>query len=94
MKDGEQSCGYLLVHNFRQFDVQKLMHCSKIIQDVGPTLLPDEELSDLAAAEGAVNEKVAERNAIVDRLGDELRRMSSLLLSFPLPAASHSYHQS
>ena len=51
-----------------------LLTDSKIIQDVGPTLLPDEEISDLAAAEGAVNEKVMERNAMVDKLGDELRR--------------------
>jgi hypothetical protein len=49
--------------------------CRKIIQDVGPTLLPDEEISDLAAAEGAVNEKVAERNAMVEKLGEEFRRM-------------------
>ena len=53
---------------------------SKIIQDVGPTLLPDEEISDLAAAEGAVNEKVAERNATVEKLGEEFRRASVFLL--------------
>ena len=49
----------------------------KIIRDVGPTLSPDDELGDIAAAEGAVNAKDTERAEVVDALRDELKRMSS-----------------
>jgi hypothetical protein len=37
-------------------------------------LLPDEELGDLAAAEAAVQEKIVERNVIIDQLQEDLRR--------------------
>ncbi|ORY22134.1 hypothetical protein BCR39DRAFT_552234 [Naematelia encephala] len=49
---------------------------AKIVRDVGPTLHPDEELGDLAAAEQAVNAKDAERAEVVDLLRDELRALT------------------
>lgn len=61
--------------------------CRKILQDVVPTLLPHDELGDLAAAEQAVNAKVAERTAVVDKLQDELRCKSSS----PSSASSSTY---
>jgi len=50
----------------------------KIIRDVEPTLSPDDELGDIAAAEAAVN---TERAEVVDALRDELRCESIALLS-------------
>ncbi|ODO00253.1 hypothetical protein I350_06882 [Cryptococcus amylolentus CBS 6273] len=52
---------------------------AKIVRDVGPNLSPDEELGDLAAAEAAVNAKDAERNAILDKIRDDLRQLSRQL---------------
>nr|ODN87038.1 hypothetical protein L203_03812 [Cryptococcus depauperatus CBS 7841] len=49
---------------------------AKIVRDVGPSLVCDEELKDLAAAEIAVNVKDAERAARVDKLRDELRQLT------------------
>ncbi|KAK1921330.1 hypothetical protein DB88DRAFT_98009 [Papiliotrema laurentii] len=49
---------------------------TKILQDVRPTLLPDEELGDLAAAEAAVQEKIVERNVIIDQLQEDLRQLT------------------
>lgn len=46
---------------------------SKILKDVLPTMSPEEELGDLAAAEAAVNAKVAQRDAMVNKMRDELR---------------------
>jgi len=53
----------------------------KIIRDVEPTLSPDDELDDIAAAEAAVNAKDTERAEVVDALRDELRCESIALLS-------------
>ena len=44
-----------------------------MVRDVGPTLRPDDELGDIAAAEEAVSAKDNERTEIVDKLRDELR---------------------
>jgi len=44
---------------------------------VQPTLLPDEELADLAAAEEVVTNKENQRAVIVDKLQEELRREST-----------------
>ncbi|WVO16048.1 hypothetical protein L204_103713 [Cryptococcus depauperatus] len=49
---------------------------AKIVRDVGPSLVCDEELKDLAAAEIAVNVKDAERAERVDKLRDELRQLT------------------
>ena len=62
----------LLIHGWSIF--------RKIIRDAGPTLSPDDELGDIAAAEAAVNSKDAERAEVVDTLRDELRRMSAIVL--------------
>ncbi len=55
----------------------------KILKDVSPTLNPDEELGDLAAAEEAVREKMDMRGSIIDQLEQDLKRESSRsLLSY------------
>ncbi len=48
--------------------------CRKIVRDVGPTLVPDEELADLAAAESTHFARLAEREVTVNKLQQELRR--------------------
>lgn len=55
----------------------------QIILDVQPTLLPDEELADLAAAEEIVTNKENQRAVVVDTLRDELKRKPKLISPFP-----------
>jgi hypothetical protein len=55
----------------------------KIVRDVGPTLSPDEELGDLAAAEAAVHARDEERGKDLDELQRELQgvlEFTSLIL--------------
>ncbi|WWC67190.1 uncharacterized protein I206_101097 [Kwoniella pini CBS 10737] len=67
---------------------------AKIVRDVGPTLSPDEELGDLAAAEAAVNAKDTERNGVVDKVRDELRQLSRQLTQASAAAQRPSSHPS
>jgi len=57
----------------------------QIILDVQPTLLPDEELADLAAAEQVVTNKENQRAIIVDKLQEELKREFPLGLAAWIP---------
>ena len=59
-----------------------------------PTLLPDEELADLAAAEEVVTNKENQRAVIVDKLQEELRRESTApsdCARHPVGAPTESY---
>ncbi|WWC57727.1 uncharacterized protein I303_100261 [Kwoniella dejecticola CBS 10117] len=64
------------VNQSQEFSEDQWRALAKIVRDVGPTLSPDEELGDLAAAEAAVNAKDYERGVIVDKLRDELRELT------------------
>jgi hypothetical protein len=64
-----------------------LTRCRKIVRDVGPTLSPDEELGDLAAAEAAVHARDEERGKDLDELQRELQgvlEFTSLIVVGPL----------
>jgi kinetochore protein Spc24 len=53
--------------------IRPLTRRRKIVRDVGPTLSPDEELGDLAAAEAAVHARDEERGKDLDELQRELQ---------------------
>ncbi|WVW81398.1 hypothetical protein I302_103390 [Kwoniella bestiolae CBS 10118] len=76
----------------QEFSDEPWKSLAKIVRDVGPTLSPDEELGNLAAAEAAVNAKDTERTAVVDKARDELRQLSRQLAQASSAAQRPSSH--
>ncbi|WWC85451.1 uncharacterized protein L201_000314 [Kwoniella dendrophila CBS 6074] len=67
---------------------------AQIVREVGPTLSPDDELGDLAAAEEAVIAKDQERAAIQDKIQEELRQLSRQLTQATTAAQRPPSHPS
>ena len=64
-----------------------ILYYSKILRDAGPTLSPDDELGDIAAAEASVIAKDGERSEIVEALQTEVTGTLSGIHNTPIKQA-------